>query len=381
MTGKTAFVYADRLSRHVLRAGHPMVPARIRYTYELLEALGAFNLPDSELVEPRPATEAELLTFHSQEYVAAVRSLSTGLALPDPGHYGFGQGGDNPIVEGMYDTALLSTGSSLVAAELLTSGQATVAFSPSGGLHHAMPGYASGFCIFDDPVIAINALRAEGLRVAYIDIDAHHGDGVQHAFYETDTVLTISLHESGQYLFPGTGFVGELGAGQGEGYAVNVPLAPYTGDQVYLWAFEQVVPSLIEAFQPDVLVTQLGIDTYHSDPITHLALTSRGYVQVVTALRRQAAGRPWLALGGGGYDLSAVARCWALACGVMVEREWPDPLPLDALPEEQRSLHRGATLRDAEELAPMPEAQEDARRFAEASVAEVKQRIFPFHGL
>ena len=381
MTGKTAFVYADRLSRHVLRAGHPMVPARIRYTYELLEALGAFNLPNSELVEPRPATEAELLTFHSKEYVTAVRSLSAGIALPDPGLYGFGPGGDNPIVEGMYDAALLSTGSSLVAAELLTSGQAEVVFSPSGGLHHAMPDSASGFCIFDDPVIAINALRAQGKRVAYVDIDAHHGDGVQHAFYESDAVLTISLHESGQYLFPGTGFVGELGAGSGEGYAVNVPLAPYTGDQVYLWAFEQVVPPLIGAFRPDVLVTQLGIDTYHGDPITHLALTSRGYVRAVTALGRLAAGGPWLALGGGGYDLSAVARCWALAYGVMVEREWPDPLPLDALPEEQRSLHSGTTLRDGEELAPMPEAQEDVRRFAEVSVAEVKRRIFPLHGL
>ena len=381
MTGKTAFVYADQLSRHVLRAGHPMVPARIRYTYELLEALGAFNLPNSELVEPRPATEAELLTFHSQEYVAAVRSLSAGIALPDPGRYGFGPGGDNPIVEGMYDTALLSTGSSLVAVELLTSGQAEVVFSPSGGLHHAMPGYASGFCIFDDPVIAINALCAQGKRVAYVDIDAHHGDGVQHAFYESDAVLTISLHESGQYLFPGTGFVSELGAGLGEGYAVNVPLAPYTGDQVYLWAFEQVVPPLIAAFRPDVMVTQLGIDTYHSDPITHLALTSRGYVRAVTALGRLAAGGPWLALGGGGYDLSAVARCWALAYGVMVEREWPDALPLDVLPEEQRSLHSGATLRDGEELAPMPKGQEDARRFAEVSVAEVKRGIFPFHGL
>ena len=381
MTRNAAFVYADRLSRHVLREGHPMVPARIRYTYELLEALGAFNLPNSKLVEPRPATEAELLTFHSHEYVAAVRSLSAGTTLPDPGRYGFGTGGDNPIVEGMYDAALLSTGASLVAAELLTSGQATVAFNPSGGLHHAMPGYASGFCIFNDPVIAINALRAQGLRVAYVDIDAHHGDGVQHAFYETDAVLTVSLHESGQYLFPGTGFVDELGAGPGEGYAVNVPLAPYTGDQVYLWAFQQVVPPLMEAFRPDVLVTQLGIDTYHSDPITHLALTSRGYVQAVTALGRQAAGRPWLALGGGGYDLSAVARCWALAYGAMLEQEWPDTLPLDALPEEQRSLHQGATLGDGAELAPMPEAQEEARRFAEESVAEVKRRIFPLHGL
>ena len=152
-------------------------------------------------------------------------------------------------------------------------------------------------------------------------------------------------------------------------------------DDVYLRAFREVVPPLLEAYKPDVVVTQLGIDSHFRDPITHLALTSRGYVRAVTALGRLATGRPWLALGGGGYDLSAVARCWALAYSVMVEREWPDALPLDALPEEQRSLHGASTLRDAQDTTPFPEAQEEARRFAEATVEEVKQRIFPFHGL
>ena len=376
MGRKAAFIYADHLSRHVLRAGHPMVPARIGYAYELLESFSAFDDADSRLVEPRPATEVELLTFHSPEYVTAVRSLSQGIPLPDAGRYGFSQSGDNPIYPGMYEAALLSTGASLVAAELVTSRQVEVAFNPAGGLHHAMPDGASGFCIFNDPVIAINAMLAQGLRVAYVDIDAHHGDGVQHAFYETDAVLTISLHESGRYLFPGTGFVSEVGTGQGEGYSVNVPLAPFTSDQVYLWAFEQVVPPLLEVFRPDGLVTQLGIDTYHSDPITHLALTSQGYVQAVRRLGELARGRAWLALGGGGYDLSAVARCWALAYGVMAEREWPD-----ALPDGQGSLHRVTTLRDSEGSTSSPEKQETTRRFAEATVEEVRQRIFPLHGL
>ena len=376
VTRTAAFIYANQLSRHVLRSGHPMVPARIGYTYELLESFNAFGDADSRLVEPRPATEGELLTFHSPEYVAAVRSLSQGISQPDPGRFGFSESGDNPIYPGMYEAALLSTGASLVAAELVTSGQVEVAFNPAGGLHHAMPDRASGFCIFNDPVIAINAMLAQGLRVAYVDIDAHHGDGVQHAFYETDAVLTISLHESGQYLFPGTGFVSELGTGQGEGYSVNVPLAPYTGDEVYQWAFEQVVPPLLEAFRPDAMVTQLGIDTYHSDPITHLALTSQGYVQAIRALSKHARGKPWLALGGGGYDLSAVARCWALAYGVMVEREWPD-----ALPNGQGSLHQVTTLRDSEGARGSPEEQETTRRFAEATVEEVRRRIFPLHGM
>ena len=381
MARAAAFIYTNQLSRHVLRADHPMVPVRVRYTYELLKALRAFDRAGSRVVEPRPATEEEVLTFHSPDYLAAVRGLSQGIVLPEAARYGFSQGGDNPVYPGMYEAALLSTGASLVAAELLVSQEAEVAFSPAGGLHHAMPDRASGFCMFNDPVIAINTLLARGLRVGYVDIDAHHGDGVQHAFYDTDAVLTISLHESGQYLFPGAGFVTELGTGKGEGYSVNVPLAPFTDDQVYLWAFHQVVPPLLEAFRADILVTQLGIDTYHSDPITHLALTSQGYVQVVDALRELARGRPWLALGGGGYDLSAVARCWALAYGVMVGHQWPDTLPTDSLSEEQQALHRVTTFRDHQPAVVSANMKTDAQRFAEATVEEMRRRIFPFHGL
>lgn len=353
-----------------------MIPARLRHTYELLEALHAFDSPDSRLVAPRPATEEEVLTCHAPAYVTAVRALSRGLSVPNPGLYGFSQFGDNPVYPGMYDAALLSTGASLVAAELVLAGEVEVAFNPSGGLHHAMPASASGFCIFNDPAIAIKALRARGLRVAYVDIDAHHGDGVQAAFYNTDAVLTISLHESGRYLFPGTGFVNELGTGAGAGYSVNVPLAPYTDDEVYQWAFQQVVPPLLGAFQPDVLVTQLGVDSHYRDPITGLALTSVGYVETVRSLAKAARGIPWVALGGGGYDLSAVARCWALAYGVMAGREWPDPLP-----EDQQERLGTATLRDRESPEIPATMREVARRFAEATVQEVRERIFPYHGL
>ena len=371
-----AFIYADQLSRHVLRDDHPMRPVRLRYTYELLDSLGAFGLPGSLLVEPRPATEPELMTIHNPKYVTAVRSLSSGVSIPDAAWYGFSRSGDNPIYPGMYEAALLSTGASLVAVEQVLDGGVSVAFNPAGGLHHAMPESASGFCIFNDPAIAIRALVARGLRVAYVDIDAHHGDGVQHAFYDTDAVLTISLHESGRYLFPGTGSVDELGTGRGAGYSVNVPLAPYTDDDTYLWAFQEVVPPLLGAFRPDALVTQLGIDTYVSDPITHLALTTRGFVQLVKLLAQTARSIPWVALGGGGYDLSAVARCWALAYGVMLGQEWPD-----AVPEAHRERLGMAKLRD--EAAPrIPDyTREASRRFAEATVTEVQRKVFPHHGL
>ena len=371
---RAAFVYEDALAGHVLRNDHPMRPIRLRHTYNLLNSYGAFDGGDSRLVRPRAATEEEVQLLHTPDYLAAVRSLSMGLAGYSPERYGFSAGGDNPVYSGMYDAALLSTGASLVAAELLMSQQVDVAFNISGGLHHAAAGHASGFCIFNDPVIAIKYFLAAGRRVAYVDIDAHHGDGVQEAFFDDDRVLTISMHESGRFLFPGTGFTGETGSGVGTGYAVNVPLYPYTEDDVYLWAFREVALPLIRGFAPDVLVTQLGIDSYHTDPLTHLQMTSRGFVEAVTEFA--GLGLPWLALGGGGYDLGAVARCWTLAYGVMLGEEWPDRVP-PAFAEES-GLSR---LRDTVETEAPPEVRAEARQLAEESVAAIKRDVFPVHNL
>ena len=374
MSPRAAFVYNDSLSSHVLRDDHPLRAVRLRYTYELLDSYGAFNLKDSTLVEPRPATEAELLTFQTPEYLEAVKSFSKGEETHVSSKYNLGAAGDNPIYKGMYEATILSTGASLVAAELVAVRQVEVAFSISGGLHHAAAGNASGFCVFNDPVIAIHHLLDRGFRVAYVDVDAHHGDGVQNAFYDTSKVLTISLHESGTFLFPGTGFVQEMGRGDGEGYSVNLPLYPYTDDKTYLWAFREVVPPLIKAFKPDVLVTQLGIDSYHSDPLTHLALTSQGYIAVVEEFA--AIGLPWLALGGGGYDLSAVARCWTLAYGVMVGQQWPDEMP-----SSHKERYGLKLLRDGEQPIAVESLNQEVRRFAEGSIDLVKRLIFPGHGL
>jgi acetoin utilization protein AcuC len=274
----------------------------------------------------------------------------------------------------MYDAATLSTGASLVAAELVASREVDVAFNISGGLHHAARDHASGFCVFNDPAIAIRYFVDRGMRVAYIDIDAHHGDGVQEAFYDDPRVLTVSLHESGRYLFPGTGFVHELGDGPGYGYAVNLPLYPYTDDEIYLEVFNQVVPGLLKAFSPDVLVTQLGIDSYHSDPLTHLQVTTRGYVEAIKELA--ALGIPWLALGGGGYDLGAVPRAWTLAYGVMLDVEWPD-----VIPERFAREHGLDRLRDTVSPEIPADVRRDARQFAEETVAGVKKEIFPVHDI
>ena len=280
MTRKAAFVYDDAMSSHVLSETHPMRPVRLRYTYELADAYGLFQPDHSSLVPPRAATVEDVTTFHTPEYINAVERVGEGDFSINPMEFNIGPG-DNPGYEGMYDAAMLSSGGSMRCVELLLDEGHDVAFNVSGGLHHAMPGYAYGFCVFNDPVLAINEMLRRGLRVAYVDIDCHHGDGVQHAFYDTDRVLTISLHETGQFLFPGTGYAQETGTGRGRGYSVNVPLYPYTGDETYYWVFEQVVLPLLDAYRPDVLVSQLGIDSHYRDPITHLALTTQGFGKVV----------------------------------------------------------------------------------------------------
>ena len=373
MLRKAAFVYDDVLARNVLSEDHPLKPTRLRYTYELLESYRAFEAPNAEMVKPRQATEEEVLRFHTRDYLEAVKGISRGDSSVDESAFSFGPG-DNPAYEGMYEAAGWSTGASLRGAELVASGEADAALSISGGLHHAMPGHASGFCVFNDPVLAIMHLLERGMRVAYVDIDCHHGDGVQHAFYDADAVLTISIHESGAFLFPGTGFTEETGSGKGRGYSVNLPLYPYTTDDVYLWAFRRVVPPLLEAFRPDVLVTQLGIDSHYRDPITHMALTVQGFGEAVAELSRAAP--KWLALGGGGYDLQAVARAWTTAYAIMSEQELPDEVPAS-----YRDRYRVATLSDTEEPRFPDEVRNEAKAFAENSVRAVERLIFPAHGL
>ncbi len=374
MNRRVAFVYEDAVSQHTLRGDHPMQPVRLRHTYELLQAYGAFDEEASLLIPPRPATEEELRWLHSQEYISAVRSFSQGLSGHDPGQFNFTAQGDNPIYPGIYDASALSTGASLVAAELVASHKVDVAFNISGGLHHAAQGHASGFCVFNDPALAIKYFLELGLRVAYVDIDAHHGDGVQNFFYDDDRVLTISIHESGQFLFPGTGHVAEVGSGKGIGYSVNLPLYPYTDDDIFLEIFREVAPPLLRAFAPDVLVTQLGIDSYHTDPLTHLQVTTHGFVEAVEELSRLEV--PWLALGGGGYDLGAVARSWSLAYGVMLDVEWPDRIPdicVQAVGARQ--------LRDTVRPKIPQDVRAQARRFAEETVAAIKEQVFPVHHL
>jgi acetoin utilization protein AcuC len=311
----------------------------VKLTMDLIRSTGLIE--HCHLLPPRPANVTELELVHSHEYVALVRKLSDpaqrGRISPRRIEAAGFASADNPISDELHEGASLVVGASLVAAEAIESGAALHAFSPAGGLHHAHRARASGFCTYDDPAIACKWLKNRGHRVAYIDVDVHHGDGVESIFYNDPDVLTISLHESGRYLFPGTGFPDDSGAGPGVGTAVNLPFLPFTWDDPWLEAFETVVPALLRRFKPTVLVTQDGCDTHYLDPLAHLAATTRIWPHVGRAFHELAhelcEGR-WLALGGGGYAIyEVVPRAWTLFFAEMVGRpdlaaDINDPAPV-----------------------------------------------------
>lgn len=368
---KTAFVYSDKFGSVIYGMGHPMRPARLKLAYELMESLRLLNLPGMELVEARRATEDEIRLFHTREYIAALKEANTGVIPVSGPEHGIGLG-DNPVFKGLYEWSSYTTGASIQAAELVAQGGYGAAFNMGGGLHHAMPARASGFCYMNDPAVAIKYLAGLGKRVAYVDIDAHHGDGVEYAFYETDRVLTISLHESGQYLFPGTGNVNDMGMKEGLGYSVNLPLPPGTGDELFMDAFKEIVPCFIAAFAPDILVTQLGVDTFESDPLAHMNLTTNGFEKAVCAFRDL--NLPWVALGGGGYDLGNVARAWTLAWAAMNSAHVPDKIP-KSLMDGNEDIFRTDSMRDAPpaRFQPGKEHMEELER----DIDFLKEKVLP----
>jgi acetoin utilization protein AcuC len=317
------FVWDPRVAAHVYRDDHPLKPERLVGVRDTLERLGAFKLPGANVLSPRAATRAEIERVHASEYVEAVMRASEEPAAEFT-EWGLSAYGDTPPFAGMHQVSLLTTGGSLVAMEEVLAGRTRVAVNYSGGLHHAMARRASGFCIYNDPAIVCGMLADKGMRVAYVDIDAHHGDGVQAAFYETDQVLTISLHESGRTLFPGTGFANERGRAKGAGYSINVALPAYTDDAAYIRAFDEVVRPLVERYRPDVLVTQQGIDPHFSDPLTHLQISTRTREHAVRWFKDSP--YLWVAMGGGGYALDAVRRTWALEFLIMLGADIPDEL-------------------------------------------------------
>jgi acetoin utilization protein AcuC len=374
---RTAFIYTDAYGQYAYSHTHPLKPYRLKLTYELLHSYGLLALPTSRVVETMPAQRAELELFHTPEYLDVLAAADGGVHHLDYGAYGLGPG-DNPIFPGMYAWSQLCVGGTLQAMRLVEAGTVDCAFHLAGGLHHGMPDRAAGFCYVNDPVIAILELVHKGYRVAYIDLDVHHGDGVQAAFYHTDRVLTISLHESGAYLFPGTGFVHEVGVGQGRGYAVNVPFPPGMDDTLFVEGFRAIVPPLVEAFQPDFVFTQLGVDSFHDDPLAHGQVTTAGFTRVLHDIKALAP--RWIATGGGGYNLPNVARAWTLAWGIMNGIEVPDALPPAATELLHASGYGGRWLRDAALPCHHTLRERQAAELHQVTTA-LQESVFPIHGI
>lgn len=350
-------------------------------THRLIEELGITDEPNVTVTTARDASDDELQLVHTPEYIEAVKLAGTG-RRGSWWQYGFGPG-DNPIFPRMHESSARVAGASIAAAEALVSGRADHVFNPSGGLHHAMPDRASGFCVYDDPAVAIAWMRRQGVgRVAYVDVDAHHGDGPQEIFYDDPQVLTISLHQSGDTLFPGTGSVDEIGGPGAEGMSVNVPLPPLIGDHLWLEAFRGVVPPLLEAFRPEVLVTQLGCDTHCTDPLTNLMMTTGAYfatAQMLHELAHSTASGKWLATGGGGYQWARVVpRAWTIYFAEMAEFTLPEELPGAFVEELERAAGGAVPGRFAEpEIVDAAVAEGQIARI----VQEVRQAVFGYHGL
>jgi acetoin utilization protein AcuC len=393
MTGTLHMAWDDRLIRYDFGPGHPLAPIRVELTVELARAFGVLDAAGVSVVVPEPATMAELELVHDSGYIGAVQRASAGERTADLAgllRYGLGTP-DDPVFPGMHDASALVTGATLAAARAVWTGAAEHGVSIAGGLHHAMAGHASGFCVYNDPAIAIAWLLGQGAeRVAYVDIDVHHGDGVQAAFWADPRVLTISLHEHPATLFPGTGLPSETGAAGAEGSAVNVALPAGTRDAGWLRAFHATVPPLLRAFRPQVLVSQHGCDTHWTDPLANLELSidaQRAAHAAIHRLAHETAGGRWLLTGGGGYSLiDVVPRTWAHllaeAAGGPIDPQAPTPADWREYVRRRTGLPAPELMTDGlpGRFSPFESGFDPADPVDRAIIA-TRNAAFPLHGL
>ena len=373
---RTAFIHNEDTVQYDLGQHHPFKAVRPQLVKSLLEMNGV----TLELTPSQPATIEEIRRVHSSAYVTRVIRASSSEDVADAVQYGIGTS-DTPIFARMHDATAGVAGATLTAARLVSSGLVTRALNIAGGLHHAQHGMGSGFCVYNDLSIAIADLVGSGLRVAYLDVDAHHGDGVQWLHYNDPSVLTISLHETGRYLFPGTGHTFEIGRGAGLGYSLNVPLEPYTQDSSYLDCLTRVLEPALAWFKPDVLVLQGGADSHQFDPLADLSLTTQGYAAVyrlVVQMATRFAGGRIIATGGGGYaTYTAVPRVWAELYAALSEITLPEAVPegwLEAWQPQSDSV-LPPTMRDAPVSIPRQ------REIERSNSSTVKQLLELWHGV
>ncbi|WP_165985205.1 acetoin utilization protein AcuC [Streptomyces sp. YIM 98790] len=386
-SGRSWLLWDEAVTGYDFGPGHPMDPVRLALTMRLVEAFGLERA--CEVLAMKPAGESTLKLVHRGDYVAAVKRAS---AMPASADVTYGLGtADTPAFRGMHEVSSLIAGQSIGGAEAIWDGITDHAVNFAGGLHHAMPGSAAGFCVYNDASLAIARLLELGAeRVAYVDVDVHHGDGVQAAFWDDPRVLTISLHEHPRSLYPGTGRPEETGHGAGTGYAVNVPLPPGTGDAAWLRALDAVVPELLADFAPQVLVSQHGVDTHFEDPLAHLALSvdaQRTAMELCHSWAHDFAGGRWLALGGGGYAVvDVVPRSWthlvAIAAHAPIEPE--TAVPDEWLAQVYALTRMRGPSRMTDGRRPSWRAWEDGYDPADPvdqAIRAARQAVYPAHGL
>jgi acetoin utilization protein AcuC len=384
MSCRLHVAWDDRLTSYDFGPGHPLAPIRVELTMALAREFGVLSADGVSLAVPEPASQQQLELVHDPAYLDAVR-----LGAPNP-VFGLGTP-DNPVFPGMHEASALVAGATLAAAAAVWTGQADHGANVAGGLHHAMRRAASGFCVYNDPAIAISWLLEQGVqRIAYVDIDVHHGDGVQAAFYDDPRVLTISLHEHPMTLFPGTGLPRETGGPHAEGMAVNVALPAGTGDPGWLRAFDAVVPPLLREFRPEILVSQHGCDSHRLDPLAHLELSVDGQRtahQRLHQLAHETAGGRWLLTGGGGYALvQVVPRTWthllAEASGRPVDPASMTPQPWRDYTRQRTGVPAPQQMTDGAPATFIPfEAGYDPDDPVDRTVLATRTATFPPHGL
>jgi len=374
---KAAFIYSQELEKYRYPPEHPFNVDRAARVRKILNSMGLLSGDGRSEVPPTPADRITLKKFHSARYLHALQTASKGKWDAEALDMGLGTG-DCPVFNKLYEYAVLACGATLTGAKLILAGSADVAFNPSGGFHHAGPQRASGFCYINDVALACIILAEEGKRVLYLDVDVHHGDGVAYAFYDRCDVMTISFHQNPRTLFPGTGFEDEIGTGRGKGYCVNVPLPIGTFDEAYMKAYNAIAPPLTAAFNPDVIVLQLGADALAGDPLAHLYLTNNVYVEVINSLL--SFNKPILATGGGGYNVDNTVRAWALAwtvlCGADADQDKNPAVGGVML----GSTEWQGGLRDRE-LAVSSQQRNVVMPAVQVTIEAVKAKVFPIHGL
>jgi len=374
---RAAFIHSEEIEQYSYPEGCPFKPERAGKVRKTLYSMGLLSGAGISEVAPVPADRRAVKKFHSARYLHALKNAARGRWDVEALHMGIGTE-DCPIFTAMYDYAILAAGATLVAAEMLLAGKADVVFNPSGGYHHAFPEKAGGFCYINDTAIACTVLAEAGRKVLYLDVDVHHGDGVAYGFYDRSDVLTISLHENPKMLFPGTGYEDEIGEGEGKGYCVNLPLPVGTYDRAYMKAFDAIVPPLIDTFNPDVIVFELGADTLAGDPLAHLQLTNNSYVEIINRLL--AFEKPVLMTGGGGYHVENTVRAWSLAWTILagVDDDHDYSAAIGGVMMASTDWQGG--FRDRE--LPVTDQQRQAVLPAlEHSVETIKAKVFPVHGL